>query len=137
MIGRREVIAIALARPVVEPPPTQTSRSMPCSAAAARAFSAVSMGTCITTSWCQSATSMSAATVRAIGVSKSEAITITRPRAEAGYFRGEVRGGCAGAEEDTLAQGHMVKSQAHCSGFLYFEVRTWWPRRRHSDAAAT
>ena len=111
MIGRREVIAIALASPVVDPPPTHTSRSMPCSAAAARAFSAVSMGTCITTSWCHSATSMSAddgAGHLSLEVRGDHHHPLC---AQPGHFRGEVRSGRAGAEKDTLSQGFMVKSQ--------------------------
>ena len=49
-IGSPEVMATALARPVVEPPPTLTRMSAPASTAARRARSATSTGTCITTS---------------------------------------------------------------------------------------
>lgn len=49
-IGSPVLIATALARPVVEPPPTLTRMSAPASTAARRARPATSTGTCITTS---------------------------------------------------------------------------------------
>lgn len=42
-------------------------------------------------------------------------------RTQAGHFGGEVRSGRAGAEQDTLAQGHMLKSQTQ-SQFSRFTI---------------
>src|SRR5450756_1929019 len=82
-IGRPLVIAIALARPVVEPPPTLTSASMPFVFAAALARSATSTGTCMTTSSWRRATGMPAAISSARCISAFAAISMTRvaPRA--------------------------------------------------------
>src|SRR6185437_14677449 len=76
MIGSPVVIATALARPVVEPPPTLTRTSTLWRAAASRARSATSTGTCITTSSCRTATGMSLATVSARCISASAAISM-------------------------------------------------------------
>src|SRR5487761_370954 len=77
MIGRPVVIAIALARPVVEPPPTLTRTSTSLTAAASRARWATSTGTCITTSSCRTATGMSPAIVSARCASALAAISMT------------------------------------------------------------
>jgi hypothetical protein len=50
MIGSPVIIATALASPVVDPPPTETTASTSCATAAVRARAATSTGTCITTS---------------------------------------------------------------------------------------
>ena len=47
--GRPEVSAIALPKPMVEPPPITTQQSAPSDAASRRASSASSTGVCITT----------------------------------------------------------------------------------------
>ena len=52
MIGTRWLSAMAFASPVDEPPPTQTTASMPAAVAASRARSANATGTCCATS-CQ------------------------------------------------------------------------------------
>ena len=52
MIGIGASSAIALPRPMVEPPPMATAQSAPSSAASARALRALSIGTCISApSW--------------------------------------------------------------------------------------
>ena len=77
MIGSPLVIAIALASPVVEPPPTLTRASMLFLAAASRARSATSTGTCMTTSSCRTATGRPAAISSAMCISDLDAISIT------------------------------------------------------------
>jgi len=79
MIGSPVVIAIALASPVVEPPPTLTRTSTLLLAAAARARAATSTGTCMTTSSCRSATGRPAAISSASRIPDVDAISITWP----------------------------------------------------------
>lgn len=75
--GRPVVSATALARPVVEPPPTHTSASTALSAADLRARSATSTGTCMTTSSWRTATGRSAPTRSAWDASAGAAMSIT------------------------------------------------------------
>ena len=110
-IGRPVVSAIAFARPVVEPPPTLTSASTLCVAAASRARAATSTGTCITTSSYRS-------TTRRFPVMPSAMFDLLLGRdhhdpagAEGGDLVLEVGGGLAGAEADPLRKG--VVNEAH------------------------
>jgi hypothetical protein len=78
MIGKPVVSATAFANPVVEPPPTDTSRSTVRAAAAVRARATTSTGTCMATSWCHTATGSAPATRLAKSRSDSPAMTIIR-----------------------------------------------------------
>jgi hypothetical protein len=78
MIGRPVVSATALARPVVEPPPTLTSTSTSWAPAASRARSATGTGTCMTTSSWTSATGRPSVIRAARSASAGAAMTIAR-----------------------------------------------------------
>src|SRR5690242_4313752 len=77
-MGSPVVSATALARPVAEPPPTQTIASTSWPAAAARARSAASTGTCMTISLYRKAIGISSVMRSAAPAADSPATSMTR-----------------------------------------------------------
>ena len=114
MTGRPCSSAIALPRPIAEPPPTATQPSAPSSAATWRARWATSIGTCMRASGRTPAARApsAAATARPVSSCSGEHRTSTRVSPEGGDLVGQ-RGQGPGAEHDPHGQRLVGEGRDH------------------------